>query len=64
MRYQTRDDVAGIIGIAACMLVSIMWYHAYVGPQDAARRDIMACMAGDNSEESYQGCYNKLNPRK
>jgi len=46
------------------MLVSIMWYHAYVGPQDAARRDIMACMAGDNSEESYQGCYNKLNPRK
>jgi|6_EtaG_2_1085325.scaffolds.fasta_scaffold00644_33 hypothetical protein len=63
MSDKTRDIVTGIVGFTACMLVSIMWYHVYVAPHDAARRVIMDCMA-DNSPESYQDCYNKLNPRK
>jgi hypothetical protein len=64
MGNQARDVVTGIVGFTVCMLVSIMWYHVYVAPHDAVKRVIADCMADDRSQENYQDCYSKLNPRK
>ena len=44
--------------------VTALYYVFILGPREAVLYEIMECMEGDNSQEAYNICHEKLRPSR
>ena len=63
--FQPDPDRFIVTGVLiAAIAVGYLWHNVYVAPREHVRSQIMQCMDGDRSKQSYETCVAQLKPRK